>query len=233
MKYPGLTVVGGLAMAFAIWVGIVVFQVVSVLTNPTVPVSQGARLVEIRSIDVAASVHEKRILHDFLDWQHSLRSLTDVGAWRDSSRNLVVAAGDARPVNVAEMSVSGFRVADGETLMGRMLVEADVPGAGRVTLLSIPRWDFGWQDSYFFTTPLTLPKGTRVDAEIVYDNSELNIRNPNAPPKRVKWGLGTFDEMGSVTLMLATSNRQDERMLRQNESQHFRQQLLDMFSRAR
>jgi len=49
----------------------------------------------------------------------------------------------------------------------------------------------------------------------------------------VKWGLGTFDEMGSVSLLLTTTTRQDDRILRQNESQHFRQQLLDMFSRAR
>ena len=26
VKYPGLTVVGGIAMAFAIWVGLVIFQ---------------------------------------------------------------------------------------------------------------------------------------------------------------------------------------------------------------
>src|SRR5689334_3936803 len=113
VKYPGLTIVGGVAMAFAIWAGIVIVQVVSLYTNPTLPVSQGARLVEIRSIDVAANVPEKRLLHDFLQWQQSLQSLTDVGAWRDSSRNLVVEAGDARPVKVAEMSVSGFRIADG------------------------------------------------------------------------------------------------------------------------
>src|SRR3954462_3584088 len=65
VKYPGLTIVGGLAMAFAICVGLVIFQVVSLFTNPTLPVSQGARLVGIRSNDVAANVQEKRILHDF------------------------------------------------------------------------------------------------------------------------------------------------------------------------
>jgi hypothetical protein len=108
VKYPGLTIVGGMAMAFAIWVGLVIFQVVGLFTNPALPLSQGARLVEIRIIDVAANDEEERILHDFLEWQQSLRSATDVGAWRDSSRNLVVAAGDARPVNVAEMSVSGL-----------------------------------------------------------------------------------------------------------------------------
>ena len=119
VKYPGLTIVGGVAMAFAICVGLVIFQVISLFTNPTLPISEGARLVEIRSVDVAENVQEKKVLHDFLEWQHTLRSLTDIGAWRDSSRNLVVAAGDARPVNVAEMSVSGFRVADGQPLMPR------------------------------------------------------------------------------------------------------------------
>ena len=86
-------------------------------------------------------MQEEKVLHDFLEWQQSLRSLTDVGAWRDSSRNLVVAAGDARPVNVAEMSVSGFRVADGEPLMGRVLVEADEqPAAPAVAVIGYDVW---------------------------------------------------------------------------------------------
>src|SRR5688500_9978348 len=141
VKYPGLTIVGGLAMAFAIWAGLVMIQVVSLFTNPTLPVSGGARLVEIRSIDVAANVQEEKVLHEFLEWQQSLRSLTDVGAWRDSSRNLVVAAGAARPVNVAEMSVSGFRVADGEPLMGRVLAEADAqPAAPAVAVIGYDVW---------------------------------------------------------------------------------------------
>ena len=141
VKYPGLTIVGGLAMAFAIWVGIVIFQVVGLFVHPTLPLPQGARLVEIRSMDVAANVQEEKVLHDFLEWRQSLRSLTDIGAWRDSSRNLIVAAGDARPVNVAEMSVSGFRVADGEPLMGRVLVEADEqPAAPAVAVIGYDVW---------------------------------------------------------------------------------------------
>src|SRR5688500_6934146 len=92
VKYPGLTIVGGVAMAFAIWVGLVIFQVVSLFINPTLPLSQGARLVEIRIVDVAANDEEEKILRDFLEWQPSLRSVTDVGAWRVTSRNLVVAA---------------------------------------------------------------------------------------------------------------------------------------------
>ena len=141
VKYPGLTIVGGLAMAFAIWVGIVIFQVVGLFVHPTLPLPDGARLVEIRSMDVAANDQEEKVLHDFLEWRQSLRSLTDVGAWRDSSRNLIVSAGDARPVNVAEMSVSGFRVADGEPLMGRVLVEADEqPAAPAVAVIGYDVW---------------------------------------------------------------------------------------------
>jgi putative ABC transport system permease protein len=141
VKYPGLTIVGGVAMAFAIWVGIVIFQVVGLFVHPTLPLPEGARLVEIRSMDVAASVQEEKILHDFLEWRQSLRSLTEVGAWRDSSRNLIVSDGEPRPVNVAEMSISGFRVADGVPLMGRVLLEADErPAAPAVAVIGYDVW---------------------------------------------------------------------------------------------
>jgi putative ABC transport system permease protein len=141
VKYPGLTIVGGLAMAFAIWAGLVIFQVVGLFTNPTLPIPGGARVVEIRNIDVAANDEEEKILHDFLEWQQSLRSVTDVGAWRNSSRNLVVAAGDAHPVSVAEMSASGFRVAGAEPLMGRVLVDADAqPAAPAVAVIGYEVW---------------------------------------------------------------------------------------------
>jgi ABC-type lipoprotein release transport system permease subunit len=141
VKYPGLTIVGGLAMAFGIWVGIVIFQVVGLFVHPTLPLPQGARLVEIQTIDVAANDEEGKVLHDFLEWRQSLRSLTEIGAWRDSSRNLIVAAGDPRPVHVAEMSVSGFRVSDGEPLMGRVLVEADEqPAAPAVAVIGYDVW---------------------------------------------------------------------------------------------
>jgi hypothetical protein len=141
LKYPGLTIVGGLAMAFAICVGLVIFQVVNLFTNPTLPLPEGARLVEIRNIDVLASDEDERVLYDFLQWRQSLRAVTDVGAWRNASRNLVIAAGDVQPVNVAEMSVSGFRVSGGAPLMGRVLVEADEhPAAPPVAVIGYEVW---------------------------------------------------------------------------------------------
>jgi predicted permease len=131
-----------MAMAFAIWVGIVIFQVVGLFVHPTLPLPQAARLVEIQYFDVVANDEEEQILHDFLAWRQSLQSVTEIGAWRDSRRNLIVSAGgDPRPVNVAEMSVSGFRVSDGEPLMGRVLTEADEqPAAPAVAVIGYDIW---------------------------------------------------------------------------------------------
>ena len=141
VKYPGLTLVGGIAMAFAICVGLVVFQILGLFIHPTLPLPQGDRLVEIRLMDLEVNDEEPQILHDFLHWRQSLRSVTDVGAWRNSSLNLIDALADSRPVAVAEMSVSGFKVSDGVPLMGRVLVEADEqPAAPAVAVISHEIW---------------------------------------------------------------------------------------------
>jgi putative ABC transport system permease protein len=141
VKYPGLTVVGGLAMAFAIGVGTVIFQVLALFVSPTLPLPAGDRIVQIRNWDVAANDPEPRALHDFVLWRGALRSVTELGAWRDVKRNLIVAGGDARPVEVAEITASAFRVAQGEPLLGRVLVAADEQaGAPAVAVLGYDVW---------------------------------------------------------------------------------------------
>src|SRR5690349_23616881 len=44
VKYPGLTVVGGLAMAFGIWFGAVTVQMVALITTTKLPVADGDRI---------------------------------------------------------------------------------------------------------------------------------------------------------------------------------------------
>ena len=46
-----------------------------------------------------------------------------------------------------------------------------------------------------FEKPIDLPKGSVVYLVSHYDNSSANPRNPNHPPKEVKWGEATTDEM--------------------------------------
>jgi len=129
------------------------------------------------------------------------------------------------PVDVEAFGARGHA----HYLAREMKMTATLPDGTTRGLLWISDWDFGWQDSYFYKTPFKLPSGTRIDSEITYDNSYANPRNPNSPPKRVKWGLGTLDEMGSMTLLAVASSRADDRELRQAETRHFRQQLASMF----
>ena len=76
-----------------------------------------------------------------------------------------------------------------------MTVTALLPSGRREPLLRIDDWDFDWQLLYYFKRPVALPAGTIVEAECVYDNSPGNLRNPSKPPRVVRSGFGTTDEM--------------------------------------
>jgi putative ABC transport system permease protein len=141
VKYPGLTIVGGLAMAFAIWVGAVVFEMAMLFVSPTLPLPNGDRIVHLRNWDVEANDPEPRALHDFVVWRQAMRSVTDLGAWEDVTRNLTGRDGEARPVQVAAITASGFRVAATRPLLGRALVPADErAGAPPVVVLGHDVW---------------------------------------------------------------------------------------------
>jgi putative ABC transport system permease protein len=141
VKYPGLTLIGGVAMAFAIWMGALTFEMVNMLMNPTLPLPGGDRIVQLRNWDVEKNDTEARALYDFGVWRRALSKVTDIGAWRDETINLMGADGDVRPVNIAAISASAFRVASATPLLGRTLVAADEsPGAPPVIVLGHDVW---------------------------------------------------------------------------------------------
>ena len=82
------------------------------------------------------------------------------------------------------------------------------PDGHEQDLIKIDDWDFNWQYSYFFEKPLDLPKGSVLNVVSHYDNSSSNPRNPNKPPKLVKWGEATTDEM-CVGFIAVTKKGQD------------------------
>jgi hypothetical protein len=96
-----------------------------------------------------------------------------------------------------------------------MKVDAVLPDGTRQSLLWIRDWDFNWQEFYTYKNPVSLPKGTRLEATLRYDNSSANPRNPHSPPQRVQWGLESFDEMGTIGLLMEIPNRSDEPLLGQ------------------
>lgn len=141
VKYPGLTIVGGLAMAFGISVGAISFVMTSMYLRPTLPLPDGDRIVLLRNWDVKTRSAEPRALGDFVEWRRSLTSVTDLGAYRDATRNVITGVDDARPVQVAEMTASGFQVSSGQPLLGRVLSTADeARGAPPVVVLGYELW---------------------------------------------------------------------------------------------
>jgi len=90
---------------------------------------------------------------------------------------------------------------------------ATLPDGTTLPLLWIKDWDFNWQDRYVYKQPVDLPKGTKIDVTITYDNSADNPRNPCNPPRRVQWGVQSYDEMGAVIFQTMTSSDADEKAL--------------------
>ncbi|MFO0907085.1 MAG: ascorbate-dependent monooxygenase [Isosphaeraceae bacterium] len=65
----------------------------------------------------------------------------------------------------------------------------------RVPLIKIDHWNFNWQGTYAFEKPVRLPQGAWLEMEAHFDNSADNPNNPSKPPKLVRWGDQTNDEM--------------------------------------
>ncbi len=141
VRYPGLTLVGGLAIAFAIWAGAGTFEFINQVVHPKLPLAQGERIVGIKTLDRATARAEAPALHDFARWAEELRTVEELGAFRLVQRNLISAGGTAEPVEVAEISASAFRVTGVPPLLGRHLVSADErPGAAPVAVIGHEVW---------------------------------------------------------------------------------------------
>jgi mono/diheme cytochrome c family protein len=123
------------------------------------------------------------------------------------------------PVDVRAFSVG----AHAHYLGKQMRLTATFPDGTVKTLLRIDDWDFSWQERYRYAEFVSLPRGTRLDAEVTYDNTPANKRNPSRPPVRVTWGEESTDEMGSIGLQVVAATPAELPQLRQAFLAHIRQ----------
>ena len=101
----------------------------------------------------------------------------------------------------------------------RVRAWAALPNGTTRSLISIPKWDFKWQDVYRLAAPVWLPAGTRIHTEYVFDNSAGNPRNPESPPKRARWGFKSSDEMADVWIQVMThTDTERQRLVREFRS---------------
>ncbi len=113
------------------------------------------------------------------------------------------------PVDVSVLRINPHTHYLGKELQGYAIL----PDGTKKWLLLIRSWDFNWQGDYRYREPVFLPKGSTLVMHYTYDNSAENVHNPSQPPKRVKFGLQTTDEMAELWFqVLARDASERERL---------------------
>ena len=141
LKYPALTIIGGLSLAAAIAIGVVGIEVAGELLYKRLPFDEGSRVVRLETQDAAASRVEPRVLHDFAIWRRSLKTVAELGAARVSERNVLTGEGRVEALRVAEITASAFPLTRVPPLLGRPLQPMDeMPGAEPVVVLGYDVW---------------------------------------------------------------------------------------------
>ena len=141
LKYPGLTLAGGLALAIAIGIGAGWYDLTGKFMAPTIPLPEGDRVVLIETHNSLTNVPEPRVGREFLEWRRELRMIEGLGAYRTDTRNLAVANASPEPIQMAELTAVAFATARVSPLLGRALLESDeLPGAPGVVVLGYDVW---------------------------------------------------------------------------------------------
>lgn len=145
VKYPGLTIIGGTAIAFGIAVGAAGFEGLTQIASPTLPLPSGHRIVAINHVDLHTVREELSVV------EHA-------GGFRSVERNLVAEDGVPEPVAVAEISASAFDIAGRAPLLGRTLSGSDEAlGAPPVVVIGEGVWR-----RRFASDPAIIGRGARL-----------------------------------------------------------------------
>ena len=165
-RYPALSIIAVLGMSLAITIGAGYFAFIGAMMDSTLPMEDGDRVVVIQNRVVGGpdtGDTTRASEHDYAQWRGALKSVEDLGAFRDESYNLIAAGRPTRPVRAAAITASGFRLTRVAPLLGRTLLDEDErPGAPPVLVIGYD----GWQ-RYFDGNPGVLGTTVRLD-ETVY-----------------------------------------------------------------
>ena len=144
-KYPGLTLVGTLAMSVAIATVAGFHSFTENFVGPKLPVPEGERVVGIWNVDVGTGGRGRQTVGDMLTWRDELGSIEDVGGFTTRQRVVFGTDGRALSVPAAQISPSAFRMLRVPPLRGRPLVDEDErPGGPAIALLGFDLWQSGF-----------------------------------------------------------------------------------------
>ena len=141
VKYPGLTIVGGFAMAVAIAVGATAFEGISGILDGVLPFPGGDRIVELEFVAANPNEPEQEVMHEFAALRGTLARVEHFSAYRNAQHNLVAAETAPEPVEVAEITPSAFAITNTPALRGRYLLPSDeTDAASPVLVIGYQAW---------------------------------------------------------------------------------------------
>lgn len=120
--------------------------------------------------------------------------LKEVVLERAAATDFVIPAGaDAHAVKATFDVASDSKIVSVRPMLDRrgksVVYTLKTPDGASRELLRIDRWIPEYRYRYEFTEPVAAPKGSKVEIEATYDNSKLNVKNPDAGAE-VKPGVG-------------------------------------------
>ena len=141
LKYPGLSMVGGLGLAVAIAISGSFYAFLDAYLYSTLPIEEGDRVVALENQDTKINQPERRSLHDFLLWREHMRTVEHIAAFSTVERNLIVPGGTVDLIQIAQITASAFRITKVPPLLGRPLLDADERiGAPAVLVIGFTVW---------------------------------------------------------------------------------------------
>ena len=124
-RYPGITVIGTVAIAVAIALGTLYFEALNKWRNPELPIRDADRVISVRNWDTGELGPEGRTLYDYGIWREQARRVEHLGAAMIFMRNLVTADGRVEPVRGAEITANAFALMGTAPQLGRTLTAQD------------------------------------------------------------------------------------------------------------
>ncbi len=141
VKYPMLTLVGGIAITVASSIGVGASEFVRDMLMPTLPLDEGERIVRVVQVDTEAGERTAPTLYDLEIWRDALGALDDLAAYRTLEQGIVTDRGEVGTVSLARTSREAFDLTRVPPLLGRALIDADArPDAPATVVLGYSVW---------------------------------------------------------------------------------------------
>jgi putative ABC transport system permease protein len=124
LRHPGLTIVGGLALAIGIPIGLAPLHLVQALSRLP-PIPDADRVIGIEHRDLKTTHDARPAVDDYERWRDQLTAFETLAAARSQTANVAGDAGLVDIVRGADVTASMFTVVRASAQLGRTLVESD------------------------------------------------------------------------------------------------------------